>query len=795
MQIASITTDEQGEYEYATEEDYLEQTLDIIIQKEGFERKNISYEIDKAEIKSDILLNELEKGTKEKTRIFGTIRNSKNRDPVKDASITLSIEGTQIASISSNEQGEYEYTADEDYIGQTLDFVIKKEGFIRKDISHEIDKFEIKSDFLMDEIEIKIKGKICDETDNPLGNASISFSIGGSTIDLVSDKDGSFSFTIGQQFLNQTIGYEANKEGFKIKSGKLKLIEDLRCINLSKPIPEPIPEPIPDPNRWIKIAAIGITLAAIAIILILIITPELSTNPDPIDFDFVPGTGAQTFSIWNDGYRTLEWDVSSDQDWIIVSPDSGTESGTVSVSVNSGGMDLGLHTGIITVESNGGTKTGRISLVITDETILDAPVIHNFSAEPKHIDGPEGETTLSWEVSGATSVTIDGIPVKVPAGSMIRVVGENTLFTLMATNDAGVSDVRDTKVYVGVLPSDLPIIDSFYANPPDISEGGNSTLYWEVSGATKVTIDRERMNPVYGNTVVYPEINTSYELTATNEAGEADSTVTVTVKAGPGEGGILMPKLSVDPNKLDFGTIYVGDEKSLTFEISNDGGGTLDWRVKNYPKWIEIKPILGSSGMVTVTNTARYEPDTYKGEIVIDSNGGNKTINVYLTVDDIKYVKYLVSQEKDLTVPNGLCKDGTKECRLLYRNHGGYYYAMVGNYVALNGNPEKLKEIIFEQKIDDEILLHVGKPSKISDGIELTAVEIDLEGQNVWLTLTQDGKELTSSNVGKGEIFTYTEKQIEGESDVPMFVAYVETMFAGMNTNMVKIRYVWSIIQ
>ena len=534
MQIASITTNEQGEYEYATEEDYLEQTLDIIIQKEGFERKNISYEIDKAEIKSDILLNELEKGTKEKTRIFGTIRNSKNRDPVKAASITLSIEGTQIASVSSNEQGEYEYTAEEDYTGQTLDYVIQKEGFIRKDISYEIERFEIESDFMMDEIEIEIKGKICDETDSPLDNASISFSIGGSTIDLASDKDGSFSFTIGQQFLNQTIGYEANKEGFKIKSGKLKLIQDLRCINLS----ELIPDPNPDPNRWIKVAAIGITLAAIAIILILIITPELSTKPDPIDFDFVPGTGAQTFSIWNDGYRTLEWDVSSDQDWIIVSPDSGTKSGTVYVNVNSAGMDLGRHTGIITVESNGGTETGKISLVITDEPTSDAPVIHDFSAEPKHIDGQEGETTLSWEVSGATGVTINGIPVKVPAGSMIRVVGENTLFTLIATNDAGVSDVRDTKVYVGVIPSDLPIIDSFYANPADISVGGNSTLYWEVSGATKVTIDRERMDPVYGNTVVYPDITTSYELTATNEAGEADSTVTVTV-TGPGGGGIV----------------------------------------------------------------------------------------------------------------------------------------------------------------------------------------------------------------------------------------------------------------
>ena len=295
MQIASITTNEQGEYEYATEEDYLEQTLDFVIQKEGFETKNISYEIDKAEIKSDILLNELEKGTKEKTRIFGIIRNSKNRDPAKAASITLSIEGTQIAAITSDEMGRYEYTAEEDYTGQTLDYVIQKEGFIRKDISHEIDRFEIESDFLMDEIEIKIKGKICDETDSPLDNASISFSIGGSTIKLNSDKDGSFFFTVGRQFLNQTIGYETSKEGFKVKSGNLKLLENLKCINLSKNIP-----PVPDKSIWIKVAAVGIVLTGVAIVLFAIPNsiPTHANNPPESFIDSInPSPGLQGQSV------------------------------------------------------------------------------------------------------------------------------------------------------------------------------------------------------------------------------------------------------------------------------------------------------------------------------------------------------------------------------------------------------------------------------------------------------------------------------------------------------------------
>ena len=240
---------------------------------------------------ANILLDKHEKEIKEKTRIFGTIRNSKNRDPIQEASITLSIEGTQIASVSSNEQGEYEYTAEEDYTGQTLDFVIQKEGFIRKDISHEIDRFEIKSDFQMDEIEIKIKGKICDETDNPLSNASIRFSIGSSTIDLVSDKDGSFSFTIGQQFLNQTIGYEVNKEGFKVKSGKLKLLENLKCINISKSIPPTVPD-----KTWIKNAVVGIGLIGL-IGLVIYLFIALPSGPGSIDITSTP-SGA---SIYLDG--------------------------------------------------------------------------------------------------------------------------------------------------------------------------------------------------------------------------------------------------------------------------------------------------------------------------------------------------------------------------------------------------------------------------------------------------------------------------------------------------------------
>jgi hypothetical protein len=518
-EITLVISNEHGEYEYIAEQDYIGQTLDFAIQKDGFERKNISYEIDKDEIKADILLNKLEKGTKEKTRIFGTIQNSKKRDPVKNASITLSIESKQIAAITSDKKGDYEYTAEEDYTGQTLDYVILKEGYIKKNISYEIDRPTIKADILIDEIKIKIKGKICNETDNPLDNASISFSIGGSTIKLNSDKDGSFSFTVGQQFLNQTIGYEASKEGFKVKSGKLTLIEDLKCINLITSEPNGL-----NKKTWIKVAAVGIALVAIAIILLPNedMPPELSIYPDSIDFDFVPGTGAQTFSIWNDGDGNLDWDVYSNRDWIMVSRDDGTDPGTVSVNVNSAGMDPGNYTGRITVESNGGTETGNISLYIpepeptggptaeptietTAKPTIETPRIHYFIANPDRIS-PGEKSTLQWDVSGVETITIDnGIGKMGGIANTDVFLNNTTIFILTAENDAG-KDAKTVKVHV--LNPKLTLDPDpfsfyfynydFYFTEPDnmtisISNSGDGNLRWTIHAEENwITIDPKK---------------------------------------------------------------------------------------------------------------------------------------------------------------------------------------------------------------------------------------------------------------------------------------------------------------
>ena len=148
----------------------------------------------------------------------------------------------------------------------------------------------------------------------------------------------------------------------------MKSLENLKCNNLYKTITH-----VPDKSIWIKVVAVGIVLTGLAIFLFALPDdPELSIDPDPINFNFRHDTQAQNISIWNEGGGTLDWEVRSDQDWIIVSPNSGTNSGTIVVSVNSAGMSPDNHMGSIILTSNVGTKTGRISLFIEDS--VPAPI-------------------------------------------------------------------------------------------------------------------------------------------------------------------------------------------------------------------------------------------------------------------------------------------------------------------------------------------------------------------------------------------------------------------------------------
>lgn len=164
------------------------------------------------------------------------------------------------------------------------------------------------------------------------------------------------------------------------------------------------------------------------------------------------------------------------------------------------------------------------------------PVINTFSASPANITAG-GSSTLSWQVTGANTVSIGpGIGNVALSGSTAVSPGVGTAYLLTATNGSGsVTAVAQVSVEAASSPpsgpgTSLPVIDSFAANPDSILVGGSSTLGWSVSNVISVTISPGigAVAPS-GNKPISPGATTTYTLTATNAAGWRSKSITVTV--------------------------------------------------------------------------------------------------------------------------------------------------------------------------------------------------------------------------------------------------------------------------
>jgi hypothetical protein len=152
------------------------------------------------------------------------------------------------------------------------------------------------------------------------------------------------------------------------------------------------------------------------------------------------------------------------------------------------------------------------------------PVIAYFNCEPCVVE-PGGSATLSWDLSGATAAYLDGKGITAP-GSAIVYPDQTTTYRLAAVNDNGRSEETLTVEVRG-----LPIIHYFTCLPCEVAKGEQSTLSWDLSGATAAYLDGEGV-PAPGSVIVAPHQTTTYRLMAVSDRGSVERLVTVTVDEG-----------------------------------------------------------------------------------------------------------------------------------------------------------------------------------------------------------------------------------------------------------------------
>ena len=116
-------------------------------------------------------------------------------------------------------------------------------------------------------------------------------------------------------------------------------------------------------------------------------------------------------------------------------------------------------------------------------------------------------------------------------------------------------------------------------------------------------------------------------------------------------------------------------------------------------------------------------------------------------------------------------------------------------YISMNNKIDKISKLLFEHGTapGEKKTLAAGDKWDMGDGWELTAQGVDAKAspRQAWFTLSYKGQKIDEKIVAQGKVFTYVEKNIGEESDVPVFVTMVDSIFAGPTSDMVQLRYTW----
>jgi hypothetical protein len=127
-------------------------------------------------------------------------------------------------------------------------------------------------------------------------------------------------------------------------------------------------------------------------------------------------------------------------------------------------------------------------------------------------------------------------------------------------------------------------------------------------------------------------------------------------------------------------------------------------------------------------------------------------------------------------------------------------------YAALGGKVNKLAKLVLEQNADEQKTVSEGEAWGIGGGWVLAVQKITTIAPKartgsrskkkvelkVQLKLIKDGILKDQSDLGEGRVYTYLEKSIAGETNVPLFVTYIDTIFAGASVKQVKFKYTWA---
>ncbi|MFH1891179.1 MAG: T9SS type A sorting domain-containing protein [Candidatus Zixiibacteriota bacterium] len=361
--------------------------------------------------------------------------------------------------------------------------------------------------------------------------------------------------------------------------------------------------------------------------------PTIGVDPASFTFNAVQGgsnPATQALNISNIGDGTLNWTVVDDAAWLTLNPASGTDAGSVTLTVDITGLTANTYNANITVSDPAATNdpvTVPVTLVVAPPppTILVDPTSFTFGA----VEGGSNPANQALAISNSGGGTLNWTVSKTQAWLTLNPAsgsgnGSSTLSinitgltagtykdTVTASDPAATNDPVKVPVTLNIAePPPTIVLDptSFTfnavqdgANPSDqalnISNGGGGTLNWTAgddaawltlapasgSGDAAVAVQVD-ITGLTANT--YSATITVSDPAASNSPQTAS--VELVVSAAP-------PTIVLDLDSLTFTAVDGGPNPSDQFiMVSNSGGGALSWTASEVATWLSVAPTTGT---------------------------------------------------------------------------------------------------------------------------------------------------------------------------------------------------------
>lgn len=228
-----------------------------------------------------------------------------------------------------------------------------------------------------------------------------------------------------------------------------------------------------------------------------------------------------------------------------------------------------------------------------------ANVTVQLQASPASV--PVGQsTTLTWSTTNASTVSLTpGGSANMPLAGNLKVSPTTTTtYTITAMGTHG--DTATATATVIVTPAPVMPTITITATPATIAAGQFSTLAWQSTAATSVTItpappaNDGQQTALSGSAAVVPTATTTYTATATGPGGTATATVVVTVQQG-----VPTVTLSASPT-----SIIAGQKSTLTWSSQNATKLSIDNGVGSVAApsgTVDVSP--GATTTYTITAT------------------------------------------------------------------------------------------------------------------------------------------------------------------------------------------------